>query len=159
MTRELIGDLVGVRHGETVADWRDAVLDDDTARATALIEPVLSQSGVSGVKLVTLLGTTLVGRVARARTARRGHARPVAGAVAAERHLPRPAVRPPRLARRAEAAGRAGPSAGAPSGSAARWRATLAADQSLKSTTLRDETSTMLDLVLELAASKSRRAA
>ena len=37
--------------------------------------------------------------------------------------------------------------------------ATLAADQSLKSTTLRDEASTMLDLVLELAASAGRRAA
>jgi DNA polymerase III delta subunit len=37
--------------------------------------------------------------------------------------------------------------------------ATLAADQALKGTTLRDESSTMLDLVLQLAASASRRAA
>jgi DNA polymerase-3 subunit delta len=158
VTLELIGALVGVRHGETVADWRDAVLDDDTARATALIEPVLSQSGVSGVKLVTLLGTTLVG-VSLARAQLDGGMRGrsleqwLQSAIFRARPFGLPDWRAePRLwARWAER------------WSAERLRgalvATLAADQSLKSTTLRDETSTMLDLVLELAASKSRRAA
>ncbi len=56
-----VGSLLGVRHGETQFDWRDAVLDGDLPRATALLAPVLSQSGVSGVRLVALLGSTLVG--------------------------------------------------------------------------------------------------
>ena len=158
VTRELIGDLVGVRHGETVADWRDAVMDDDTARATALVEPVLSQSGVSGVKLVTLLGTTLVGvSLARAQLEAGVRGRSLEqwlqNAIFRARPFGLPDWRAePRLwARWAE-----------------RWSgerlqgalaATLAADQSLKSTTLRDETSTVLDLVLELAASMRRRVA
>ena len=69
LTRELVGDLVGVRHGETMYDWRDAVLDDATGRALTLLRPVLDQSGISGVKLVSLLGTTLAG-VALARAHR-----------------------------------------------------------------------------------------
>jgi DNA polymerase III subunit delta len=58
---ERIGELVGVRHGETMFDWRDAVFDDRTDRAISLLSPVLDQPGSSGVKLVTLLGTTLIG--------------------------------------------------------------------------------------------------
>ena len=158
VTLELIGDLVGVRHGETVTDWRDAVMEDDTARATALVAPVLSQSGVSGVKLVTLLGTTLVG-VSLARAQLDGGVRGrsleqwLQNAIFRARPFGLPDWRAePRLwARWAE-----------------RWSterlqgalaATLAADQSLKNTTLRNETSTVLDLVLELAASTRRRVA
>jgi len=64
---EIVGQLLGVRHGETLWDWRDAVFDGDTARAATLLSPVLAQSGVSGVRLVTALGTALVGiGVARA---------------------------------------------------------------------------------------------
>lgn len=58
---ERIGELVGVRHGETMFDWRDAVFDDRTERAIGLLGPVLDQPGSTGVKLVTLLGTTLLG--------------------------------------------------------------------------------------------------
>jgi len=61
LTVEQVGGLVGVRHGETIYDWRDAVLDGDAARATAMIGPLLDQPGVTGVRLVTLLGTTLIG--------------------------------------------------------------------------------------------------
>jgi DNA polymerase-3 subunit delta len=158
VTLELIGDLVGVRHGETVTDWRDAVMEDDTAHATTLVEPVLSQSGVSGVKLVTLLGTTLVGvSLARAQLdgGMRGRALEqwLQNAIFRARPFGLPDWRAePRLwARWAERWG------------ADRLRdalaATLAADQSLKNTTLRDETSTMLDLVLELAASLRRKVA
>ena len=158
VTRELIGDLVGVRHGETVGDWRDAVMDDDTKRATALVAPVLSQSGVSGVKLVTLLGTTLIGvSLARAQLdgGMRGRALEqwLQNAIFRARPFGLPDWRAePRLwARWAER------------WSAERLRdalaATLAADQALKGTTLRDEASTMLDLVLQLGASSSRRAA
>jgi DNA polymerase-3 subunit delta len=67
LTTEQVGTVVGIRHGETVYDWRDAVLDRQPSRATALIPVVLDQPGSSGVKLVTLLGTTLVG-VALARS-------------------------------------------------------------------------------------------
>ncbi len=61
ITPTLVGDLVGVRRGETTFDWRDALFDGDAARAVALTPTVLSQSGVSGVKLVTLVGVTLSG--------------------------------------------------------------------------------------------------
>jgi DNA polymerase-3 subunit delta len=158
VTLALIGDLVGVRHGETITDWRDAVLDDDTPRAAALVDPVLSQSGVSGVKLVTLLGTTLVGvSLARAQLDRGMRGRSLEqwlqNAIFRARPfgLPDWRAEPARWARWAER------------WSAERLRdalaATLAADQALKGTTLRDESSTMLDLVLQLAASASRRAA
>lgn len=61
LTAQRVGELVGVRHGETAQDWRDALLSDDTARAIRLLQPVLNQSGMSGVKLVSLLGTALLG--------------------------------------------------------------------------------------------------
>src|SRR5262245_31866263 len=61
LTAQRVGELVGVRHGETARDWRDALLSDDTARAIRLLQPVLNQSGMSGVKLVSQLGTALLG--------------------------------------------------------------------------------------------------
>lgn len=61
LTVERLGELVGVRQGETMFDWRDAVFDDRTPKAIQLLGPVLDQPGSSGVKLVTLLGTTLIG--------------------------------------------------------------------------------------------------
>jgi DNA polymerase III delta subunit len=61
VTQEQVARLVGVRHGETMYDWRDAVLDGDASRAAGLLGPVLQQSGVTGVRLVTLLGTTVIG--------------------------------------------------------------------------------------------------
>jgi DNA polymerase-3 subunit delta len=67
ITEEQVGDLVGVRHGETPLDWRDAVLGDDAAEALKLLPLVLAQSGVSGVRLIALLGTSLIGAgIARA---------------------------------------------------------------------------------------------
>ncbi len=67
LTAEQVGAVVGIHHGETLYDWRDAILDDQPSPATALISVVLDQPGSSGVKLITLLGTTLVG-VALARS-------------------------------------------------------------------------------------------
>ncbi|MFN8653285.1 MAG: DNA polymerase III subunit delta [Gemmatimonadales bacterium] len=67
LTREQVGDLVGVRHGETLDDWVDAVLGDQTAKALELTGRVLDQSGMSGVKMMTSLGSGLVGlQLARA---------------------------------------------------------------------------------------------
>src|ERR1051325_9541404 len=53
--------LLGVRHGETPADWCDAVLHDETARAAEVLPHILAQAGVSGVGLVTMLGAQLLG--------------------------------------------------------------------------------------------------
>jgi len=61
LTAEQVGALVGVRHGETIYDWRDAVLEGAAGPAAAMLGPLLDQPGVTGVRLVTLLGTTLVG--------------------------------------------------------------------------------------------------
>ena len=61
VTADQVAALVGVRHGETIFDWRDAVLDGDPGRAAGLLGSVLQQAGVSGVRLVTLLGTTVIG--------------------------------------------------------------------------------------------------
>src|SRR5512139_719102 len=61
VTVKQVEGLLGVRHGETQFDWRDAVLMDEPARALAMLPHVLEQSGVSGVKLVSLLGASLVG--------------------------------------------------------------------------------------------------
>jgi len=61
-----VGALVGVRRGETVHDWVDAVLHRDPARAIELLDVVLRQGSVTGVQLVMSLGTGLVGvRLAR----------------------------------------------------------------------------------------------
>ena len=61
LTAEQVGALMGVRHGETIYDWRDATLDGDAGRAAAMSGPLLDQPGVTAVKLVTLVGTSLVG--------------------------------------------------------------------------------------------------
>lgn len=57
---EVVGEMVGIRFGETIYDWRDAVLKRDVVRATAMLPRILGQSGVSGVGLVTLLGSSLI---------------------------------------------------------------------------------------------------
>jgi DNA polymerase-3 subunit delta len=57
---ETVGEMVGIRYGETIYDWRDAVLRRDAARATAMLSRILGQTGVSGVGLVALLGSSVV---------------------------------------------------------------------------------------------------
>lgn len=62
-----VTSLVGVRRGETLYDLVHAALERRVARAAQLVEPVLEQAGMSGVKILSLLGTHLVGTaVARA---------------------------------------------------------------------------------------------
>lgn len=60
-TAEDVAAIVGVRHGETVHDLVDAALERRAAVAARLVEPVLEQAGMSGVRIVTALGTALVG--------------------------------------------------------------------------------------------------
>jgi DNA polymerase III delta subunit len=152
-----VEDLVGVRHGETALDWRSAVLDDDAATALSLLPIVLSQSGVSGVRLVSLLGTTLIG-VGITRSAydkgQRGQA----------------------LERAAFAALTAGRPAGLGSWKEeashwARWsgewpasriraalEAALLADRSIKNTTLSSESAILCDMIMRIADSAPAKA-
>jgi DNA polymerase-3 subunit delta len=67
VTAEDVTSLVGVRRGETVHDLVHAALERRAGRAAELVEPVLEQAGMNGVKILSLLGTHLVGTaVARA---------------------------------------------------------------------------------------------
>ncbi len=150
LTAARVGELVGIRHGETIFDWRDAVLEDRPARAASLLGPVLSQPGVSGVKLVMLMGTTLVGvGIARSRydAGIRGRSLEDAMFKAMLRN------RPFGLLAYKEEASRW--TRWAPRWPAARvraaLRAALRADQSLKSTTISNELGILTDLVLGLA--------
>ena len=151
---EQVGDLVGVRHGETPFDWRDAVLEGDSARAVTLLGPVLDQSGMSGVKLITLLGTTLVGLgVTRAAHDRNLRGRALEQAAFDALRAARPwglgnwkdeTVRWARWAERWPA-----------SRIRRALEATLAADRALKSTTLSDERGLLTDLVMTLTVGET----
>jgi DNA polymerase III subunit delta len=149
LTAEQVGALVGIRHGETIYDWRDAVLDSAAGRAAAMIGPLLDQPGVSAVRLVTLLGTTLVGvALARAHYDRR-----VRGASLERLMFDR--LRQLRLFGlpdwKAESARWAGWAAAWPAGRLRRaLRAARDADQALKNTTISDERGILTDLVLGL---------
>ena len=57
---ETVGEMVGIRFGETLFDWRDAVLRRDVAKATAMLPRILGQTGNSGVGMVALLGSSLI---------------------------------------------------------------------------------------------------
>ena len=59
LTAEQVGALVGVRHGETIYDWRDAVLDGERRQGCRDDRRRCSTSPASpAVRLVTLLGTS-----------------------------------------------------------------------------------------------------
>jgi DNA polymerase III subunit delta len=149
--------LLGVRHGETPADWGDAVLHDETARAARVLPHLLAQPGVSGVGLVTLLGAQLIGlglaRVQFDRGARGGALqRAVFDAILR--------VRPPRLDYKAAAERW--------SRLAERWplsrvdaalAAALRADRRLKETSLSDDRGVLVDLVMQLAQATAGAAA
>jgi len=140
---------LGIRHGETQADWCDAVLDDHSGRAASILSHLLDQSGVSGVGLLSQLGTQLVGLgIARSHYDRGlrggGLERAVFDAIMR--------ARPARLDYRG-AAGRW--SRLADSWPLARVDAAIAAarraDTRLKGTTLADERGVLVDLIMELA--------
>jgi DNA polymerase-3 subunit delta len=148
LTLEQVSGMLGVRHGETPADWRDLALSGDTARAVAVLPHVLAQSGVSGVSLVMLLGTSLVG-LGLARAHYDAGARGGSLIQAVKRSLFR--ARPARLSYDAAASdwSRLAPAWPRPRIDAA-IRAALRADQRLKSTSLSDDRAILTDLVLEL---------
>ena len=150
LTAERVGELVGVRHGETIWDWRDAVLDDQPGPAASLLPAVLAQPGVSSVKLVTTLGTALVGLgIARAHYDRGLRGDGLQGAVLKSLFNSRPTG----LLGYKEEARRW--SRWAPRWTGGRIRAALSAakqtDEALKSTTVSDERGLLVGLVLRLA--------
>jgi DNA polymerase III delta subunit len=152
LTVERIGELVGVRHGETIYDWRDAVMEDRVGPAVHLIGRLLDQPGNSGVKLAGLLGTTVIGvGVTRSSLDRGLQGRALDEAVF-------------RAIQRARVFGLLSWSEEksrwirwAPRWSAERvtgaLRAVLAADTALKDTTISDERGILTDLVLRMTMS------
>jgi DNA polymerase-3 subunit delta len=67
VTRADVEGLIGIRHGETLQDFVAAALERRAGVAARLVGPVLARSGVSGVRMVTALGTALLGTaIARA---------------------------------------------------------------------------------------------
>jgi DNA polymerase-3 subunit delta len=154
-----VGDLVGIRFGETVDDWRDAVLRDDPGRALALLPRLLETTGVSGVSMVATLGTSMLllrwGRAAAERARKRGPelARMVKSDLLFK-------VRP-RVGNYDAFAALVGEVVGrwSPARLSAAVASLLAADVALKNTTISDEGGIMTDLVLTLATSKAKKAA
>src|SRR5204862_3394812 len=61
-----VSDLLGVRQGETVHDFVDAVTARRFGEATQMVRPLLEMPGNSGVRLVIALSISLTG-VAMAR--------------------------------------------------------------------------------------------
>ena len=153
LTPERLGELVGVRHGETLWDWREAVLNGESGRAVTLLSPVLGQPGVSGVKLVAQLGTALVGLgIARTMYDKGMRGRMLEDAVFKVLLKNRPFGL---LGYKEEAArwARWAPQWPLPRIRAA-LRAACTADESLKNTTVSDERGLLTDLVLQVTMTK-----
>jgi DNA polymerase-3 subunit delta len=153
LTPERVGELVGIRHGETLWDWREAVLNGESGRAVALLMPVLAQPGLSGVRLVMQLGTALVGvGIARTLYDKGLRGRTLEDAVFKVLLRNRPFGL---LGYKEEAASWA---RWAPQWPVPRIRAALRAarttDESLKNTTVSDERGLLTDLVLQVTMTK-----
>lgn len=149
--------LVGVRRGETVHDLVEAAVSRRAARAAQLVEPVLEQAGMSGVKIVTLLGTHLVGTaLARAERDKPGGGARVEDAVF--RQLL--AARPHGLRGYREEAARWTKWSGQWTAAelARALRAALMADRALKTTTVSDDRGIVTELVLGFAVMKKEAA-
>jgi DNA polymerase-3 subunit delta len=149
VTLDQVSALLGVRHGETAADWCEAVLEDKPGPASAMLVHLLDQTGVSGVGLLSQLGTQLVGLgLARAQFDKGLRGANLEGAVFGAIMRARPA----RLDWR---------------GASKRWSrlvdgwpmrridaaiaAARRADRRLKDTTLADERAVLIDLIMQLA--------
>ena len=157
VTADDVSNLVGVRRDETVFDLVEAALERRAARAAQLVEPVLEQAGMSGVKILSLLGTHLVGTaLARAERDRGVPAARLPDTI--YRHLQ--SVRPYGMRSYKEEAARW-------TAWSALWtarelgralRAALAADNALKTATVSDDRGIVTQLVLGFAATKREAA-
>ena len=148
VTPDDVTSLVGVRRGETVVDLVDAAMERLAARAAELVEPVLEQAGMSGVKILSLLGTHLVGTAVARAERDRGTAR-VDDVVFRQMQT----VRPYGLRNwREEAARWSKWSLQWSAGDLGRaLRAALAADNALKTATVSDDRGIVTQLVLGFA--------
>lgn len=156
-TADDVTALVGVRRGETLDDLLEAALTRDGARAGRLVEPVLEQAGMSGVRVVSALGTALIGTTLARAELDRG-ASPARAADAVFRHLL--AARPFGLGSYKDMAARWARWAGSWRDAELRraLRAALDADRALKSTTVTDEQGVLMELVLRFAAMRREAA-
>jgi DNA polymerase III delta subunit len=149
LTPERVGELIGIRQGETQWDWRAAVLEDQPARAVSLLPAILAQPGMSGVKLVTLLGTTLIAMgISRSLYDKGLRAKSLEEGIFKALIKNRPAGL---LGYREEAARWTrilGKWPAARIGEA--LKASLSTDKALKSTTISDERGVLTDLILRL---------
>ena len=148
-TREDVATLAGVRRGQTMHDLADAALERRAADAARLVEPVLEQAGVTGVRILTLLGTAVIGTALARAELDRGTPRGRLTAVLLQ-HLR--LARPFGLGDWGETAARwARWAEGWTSGELAQaLRLARDADRALKSTTVRDEAGIVTQLVLQL---------
>src|SRR6266850_4925739 len=146
-SRDEVAALVGVRRGETLQDLVDAALERRAADAARLIEPVLEQASMSGVRMLSTLGTALVGTaLARAEADRVRQRDRLEGALLS--HLR--AARPYGLGSWEQTALRWTRWAGLWTAGELRGalRLALDADRALKSSTLTDEAGILEQLVL-----------
>ncbi len=149
ITAQDLAVVAGVQRGQTVPDLVAATLSRDTPRAAGLVAPVLEQSGVTGVRIVSAIGTALVGTaLARAELDRGTPGHRLSGTMFD--HIQR--LRPAGLGSWKDAAARW--SAWAREWTATELRAALklalAADVALKDWKVSDERAIVMDLVLRL---------
>jgi len=148
-----VGDLVGVRRGETAANFVNTVTARDFSAAAAMVPALLAAPGNTGVKLVTALGTALIGLGVARSHLDAGESR----AVVRDRVFQAiKAARPPGLGNWGEEAGRW-------TTDAARWTAAevdhglaalLRADTRLKSTAVSGEEAIVAECVLSLGVAE-----
>jgi len=157
VTRDDVAALVGTRRGESLGDLVEAALGRRPADAVRLVRPVLEQAGMSGVRVVTALGTALIGTALARAELDRGII-PAQLPDAVFRHIL--ATRPFGVGSWKEEAARW-----------ARWAAlwpaavvrgalvrALAADRALKSSTLSDEAAIVTELLLTVAVPRREAA-
>ncbi len=156
-TRADVAAQVGAHHGVTVHDLADAVLARNGLKAAALVEPVLELAGMSGVRILSALGTHLVGLALAREELDRGTAARQLPAVLL-RHLN--AARPYGLGDWKETAAKWVTAAGhwSTADVSRALRAALAADRALKDTSVTDERGIVSQLVLGFAV-QAREAA
>ena len=148
VTVDQVAGLLGVRHGETASDWCRAVVSGRPGEAAVMLGPLLDQPGVSGVSLLTQLGTHLIGLgIARAHLDQGLRGRALDDAVFQTLLRARPAKVDYRGSTRLwieQADGWPIPRIDAAIAAACR------ADRRLKDTTLADERAVLVDLVMQL---------
>jgi DNA polymerase III delta subunit len=146
--------LVGIRHGETLSDWVNAVLMKEFVRAIQLLDVILAQSGMSAVRMLMALGTALIGtRLARAHLDTTNSTSTAMRAVMDALRSAKP-----------RGVGRYGDEAKLWTDAAREWSATdigdairhaYDADSDIKSTTLHDPRDTLYTMMLQLAAKET----